>query len=165
MQTYCRGAGVELVIAPEKNGVIDPEALALLLDDTAAAFYLQQPNFYGLLEEAGKLGKSPMKGAPSSLWVATPSLWALSRRRPNAARDIAVGEGQPLGLPPAFGGPYLGFMACTAKLMRKLPGRIVGETTDLDANGLLCSPCRRGNSTSGGRKPQAIFAPTRPCAR
>lgn len=132
MGTYCRGAGVELVIAPEKNGVTDPEALALLLDDSSAAFYLQQPNFYGLLEDAGQLGEIAHAAGAKFIMGCNPIALALIRTPVECGADIAVGEGQPLGLPLAFGGPYLGYMACTAKLMRKLPGRIVGETTDLD---------------------------------
>jgi glycine dehydrogenase subunit 1 len=132
IRTYARGAGAELVIAPAKNGVTDPEALALLLDETAAAFYLQQPNFYGLLEDGGKLGEIAHTAGAKFIMGCNPIALGLIKTPAECGADIAVGEGQPLGMPLSFGGPYLGFMACTAKLMRKLPGRIVGETTDLD---------------------------------
>ncbi len=132
MQTYCDGADVELIIVPEKNGMTDPQALAALFDDGCACFYMQQPNFYGLLEDAPKLGTIAHDHGAKFIMGCNPISLAVVKTPGECGADIAVGEGQPLGLPLAFGGPYLGFMSCTAKLMRKLPGRIVGETTDVD---------------------------------
>lgn len=130
IRTYCFGADAELVIAPEKGGVTDLEGLKPLLDGRTACLYLQQPNFFGLLEPCGELIEAAHAiGAKVILGVDPASLGVLKAPGEWGA-DIAVGEGQPLGLPLSWGGPYLGFMACTAPLLRRLPGRIVGETTD-----------------------------------
>ncbi len=130
IKTYCFGSGNELVIIPEKDGVTDIEALEELLDAETACVYIQHPNFYGSLEDAQKIGEiAHAAGAKYIMGVNPISLGALKTPREYGA-DIAVGEGQPLGLDLAFGGPYLGFMACDSKLTRKLPGRIVGQTTD-----------------------------------
>jgi glycine dehydrogenase subunit 1 len=133
VQTYCHGSGTKIVTIPlNKNGVTDVETVKENLDDTVAGLYLQQPNYYGLIEDAdlfsrllhGIGGKLVMGVSPISLGIMkTPAEYGA---------DIAVGEGQPLGMSLAFGGPYLGFMTCTAAMLRKLPGRIVGETTDAD---------------------------------
>lgn len=130
IKTYCFGSGNELVIIPEKDGVTDIEALEKLLDAETACVYIQHPNFYGSLEDAQKIGEiTHAAGAKYIMGVNPISLGVLKTPREYGA-DIAVGEGQPLGLDLAFGGPYLGFMACDSKLTRKLPGRIVGQTTD-----------------------------------
>ncbi len=132
MRTYCEGANAELVIVPEKDGVTDPQALASLLDEDCACFYLQQPNYYGLIEDADTLGEIAHSGGAKFIMGCNPISLAVLKTPAECGADIAVGEGQPLGLPLGFGGPYLGFMSCTAKMMRKLPGRIVGETVDLE---------------------------------
>ncbi|MDR3308767.1 MAG: aminomethyl-transferring glycine dehydrogenase subunit GcvPA [Tannerella sp.] len=132
MQTYCNGSGTELIIVPTNNGITDLDALRAASDDTVAGFYLQQPNFCGLLEDAAEIGRIVhAAGARYVMGVNPVSLGVLKTPSEQGA-DIAVGEGQPLGLPLAFGGPYLGFMASTTALMRRLPGRIAGETVDIE---------------------------------
>lgn len=130
IKTYCFGNGMELVFAPAKDGVTDMEALKGLTDKETACVYIQHPNYYGSLEEAQAIGEIVHEaGAKYIMGVNPISLGILKTPREYGA-DAAVGEGQPLGLSLAFGGPYLGFMACTAAMTRKLPGRIVGQTTD-----------------------------------
>lgn len=130
MKTYCFGNEMELVLAPEKDGATDVEALKELVDKETACVYIQHPNYYGSLEEAAAIGKLTHEaGAKYIMGVNPISLGILKTPREYGA-DVAVGEGQPLGLPLAFGGPYLGFMTCVSAMTRKLPGRIVGETTD-----------------------------------
>ena len=130
VRTYCFGTGDELKVVPIKDGKTDPEALKELLTPEVASFYVQQPNFYGLIEDAEALGA--LTHAAGALYVmgCNPIALGLLKTPRECGADIAVGEGQPLGLPLGFGGPYLGYMATTQKLMRKLPGRIVGETVD-----------------------------------
>jgi glycine dehydrogenase subunit 1 len=132
MQTYCNGSGVELVIIPARNGLTDLDALRSALDETVAGFYLQQPNFYGLLEDAGEVGRTVHQAGARYIMGVNPVSLGILKTPAEQGADIVVGEGQPLGMPLAFGGPYLGFMASTAALMRRLPGRIVGETVDVD---------------------------------
>ena len=132
MRTYCFGSGMELAVVPQKNGVTDIEALCKMLDDACACFYMQQPNFYGLIEDAAKLGEITRGAGAKYIMGCNPVALAIIKTPGECGADIAVGEGQPLGLPLAFGGPYLGYMACTSALIRKLPGRIVGETVDAD---------------------------------
>ena len=130
VRTYCFGSGDELRIVPVKDGKTDPEALKAMLGPEVASFYVQQPNFFGLFEDARALGEAVhAAGALYVMGVNPIALGAMKTPRDFGA-DVAVGEGQPLGLPLGFGGPYLGFMATTQKNMRKLPGRIVGETVD-----------------------------------
>lgn len=130
--TYCYGNGMELVVIPSKEGTTDLEAVKEQLDKNVAALYIQNPNYYGLFEEVEALGELIHSvGAKYIAGVNPISLGAIKTPGEYGA-DIAVGEGQPLGLPLSFGGPYLGFMASSAQMTRKLPGRIVGQTTDVD---------------------------------
>ena len=130
VETYCFGNGMTVKTVPMKNGFTDAQALSELLDDTVACFYLQQPNYYGRIEQARELGEAVHAAGGKFIMGVNPIAMAVLKTPGECGADIAVGEGQPLGLPLSFGGPYLGFMAATAALTRKLPGRIVGETTD-----------------------------------
>jgi len=132
VQTYCFGNEMELVVIPEKDGVTDMEALKEQLDEGTACIYIQHPNYCGNLEDPEQIGNLAHKaGAKFVMGVNPISLGILKTPREYGA-DVAVGDGQPLGLPLGFGGPYLGFMACVEGMTRKLPGRIVGETKDAD---------------------------------
>ena len=130
VRTYCYGTGDELRVVPAKDGKTDLEALASMLDEEVASFYVQQPNFFGLFEDAEALGQAVHQAGARYIMGCNPIALAVMKTPRDCGADIAVGEGQPLGLPLGCGGPYLGYMAATDKLMRKLPGRIVGETTD-----------------------------------
>lgn len=134
IQTYCHAAHVEVEIVPMKDGVTDKDALVSMLDAKAACFYLQQPNYLGQLEDADALGELVHSAGAKYVMGVNPIACAMVKTPAESGADIAVGEGQPLGMPLSFGGPYLGFMACTSAMMRKLPGRIVGETTDSEGN-------------------------------
>ena len=132
VETYCFGNGMEVKTVPVKNGFTDAQALTDLLDDTVACFYLQQPNYFGRIESARELGEAAHAAGAKFIMGVNPIAMAVLKTPGECGADIAVGEGQPLGMSLSFGGPYLGFMAATAALTRKLPGRIVGETTDHD---------------------------------
>ena len=130
VRTYCYGTGDELRVVPAKDGKTDPEALREMLTPEVASFYVQQPNFYGQLEDAEALGALVHEAGALYVMGVNPIALGVMKTPRDCGADVAVGEGQPLGLPLGFGGPYLGFMATTTKYMRKLPGRIVGETVD-----------------------------------
>ena len=130
VRTYCYASGHELRVVPQKEGRTDPEALREMLTADVSSFYLQQPNFFGLLEDAEALGELTHEAGAMYIMGCNPISLGLLKTPRECGADVAVAEGQPLGMPIAYGGPYLGIMATTAKLMRKLPGRIVGETVD-----------------------------------
>lgn len=132
LRTYCHGAGAELEVVPLKEGRTDLEALKEMLDATVSGVYIQQPNFYGLLEDAEEAARIIHEGGAKFVMGVNPMAAAILKTPGDCGADVAVGEGQPLGMPLAFGGPYLGFMACKSAMTRRLPGRIVGETTDLE---------------------------------
>ena len=132
VRTYCYGTGDELRIVPVKDGKTDPDALREMLTPDVASFYVQQPNFFGLFEDAEALGALTHEAGALYVMGCNPIALAIMKTPRDCGADVAVGEGQPLGLPMGCGGPYLGYMATTDKLTRKLPGRIVGETTDAE---------------------------------
>lgn len=130
IQTYCHGNGMEMEVIPEKDGKTDWEKLKARLDSGTACVYIQHPNFYGNLEDAKEIGELTHEAGAKFVMGVNPISLGMLKTPAEYGADVAVGEGQPLGLPLAFGGPYIGFMACTDKMMRKLSGRIVGQTKD-----------------------------------
>ncbi len=130
VRTYCYGAGTELKVVPVKDGKTDLQALKEMLAADTAGFIFQQPNFYGLFEDAEEMIGTVHEAGAMAVMSCNPIALSIMKTPGELGADIAVGEGQPLGLPLAYGGPYLGFMATTGKYMRRLPGRIVGETVD-----------------------------------
>ena len=131
IETYCFGNEMELAVIPEKDGKTDVEALKELMTDDTSCVLIQHPNYYGSLEDAEEIGKiaHSVKNCRFIMSVNPITLGTMKTPREYGA-DFAVGEGQPLGLPLAFGGPYLGFMASVDSMKRSLPGRIVGQTVD-----------------------------------
>lgn len=100
------------------------------LSEDTACLLLQQPNYFGLIEDAQTLFAAAAEKKVKGILHINPIAAALLPSAKEVGAVIAVGEGQPLGMPLNFGGPYLGFMASVSSLMRKLPGRIVGQSTD-----------------------------------
>ena len=130
IKTYCHGNGMEVEIIPEKNGLTDIDYIKAHADEGTAVVFIQHPNFHGNLEKAQEIGEiAHEKGAKFGMSVNPISLGLVKSPREYGA-DVAVGDGQALGLPISFGGPYIGFMACTDAMKRSLPGRIVGATED-----------------------------------
>ncbi len=130
VKTYCYGTGDELKLIPTKDGRTDLEALKELLTSDVASVYIQQPNFYGQIEDATKIGELTHEAGAMYIMGCNPISLGILATPAQCGADVAVGEGQPLGMPLSYGGPYLGFMATTDKHVRKLPGRIVGQTVD-----------------------------------
>ena len=130
VRTYCFGTNDELRVVPAKDGKTDLEALKQMLADDVASVYIQQPNFNGLFEDAEAIGEAAHAAGAMFVMGCNPIALAIMKTPAECGADVAVGEAQPLGMPIGYGGPYLGYMATTAKYMRKLPGRIVGQTVD-----------------------------------
>jgi glycine dehydrogenase subunit 1 len=130
VKTYCYGAGVELIVLENDGGLCDYKKLKEAVDDGTSCVIAQMPNFYGLIEDYDRISSAVHSAGGKFIMSVYPVSLGLLKTPADYGADIAVGEGQSLGLPLAYGGPYLGFMACKEAMQRKLPGRIVGETTD-----------------------------------
>ena len=133
VETYAKYQGVSVETIPEKEGVTDLAALEVMLaGDDVAGVIIAQPNFYGIIEDYS--GVADMCHAKKALMVmnANPSSLAVLKTPAEWGADIACGDAQSLGIPMNYGGPYVGYLATTNALVRKLPGRIVGATTDVD---------------------------------
>ncbi len=132
LRGYLDSRGIELCVFPNTDGRIDPQSLADRMEDDVFAVYFEQPNFFGQIEDAAAVCGTAHANNAKAVMGVNPVAMALFQSPGEAGADIAVGEGQPLGMPLSFGGPGLGFMACRAGLMRSLPGRIVGQTMDME---------------------------------
>jgi glycine dehydrogenase subunit 1 len=133
IELYLESHGTQIAYIPyDKEGKLDLVAAKDLIDEQTNSVLLQSPNFFGVIDDVKSitaLGKT--KGALSIL-CANPLSYGLYASASELGADIAVGDTQPLGLPLQFGGPYAGYFACTQALLRQMPGRIVGETVDLE---------------------------------
>lgn len=130
--TYCEGNNTEAVVVPAKDGKTDLEALAAAMDEGTSGVFIQQPSYYGQIEDAAAIGEA-VHGAGAKFVMGIYPIAGVALKSPrDCGADVVTGEGQPLGMSLAFGGPYLGFIACTHDMMRQIPGRIVGETKDVD---------------------------------
>ncbi|MSS72063.1 MAG: aminomethyl-transferring glycine dehydrogenase subunit GcvPA [Candidatus Latescibacteria bacterium] len=131
VETYTRGIDLEIVDVPwSDSGALDVGQIESRLSDDVAAVVVQNPNFLGLLEPIDRIG-ALLKGRKTA-FVASVNPISLGVLRPpgDFGADIVVGDGQPLGIPLSFGGPYVGFFATRDAHVRKMPGRIAGETVD-----------------------------------
>ena len=131
IDTYAHFQGINIVTIDEKDGVTDTACLDTLLDKgNVAGVVVQQPNKFGIVENYE--GYADRCHSKKALFIMNSIIadLALLKTPGELGADIAVGEAQSLGIPMSFGGPYIGYMCCTEKLMRKIPGRIVGETKD-----------------------------------
>ncbi|QNF26165.1 aminomethyl-transferring glycine dehydrogenase subunit GcvPA [Metabacillus elymi] len=130
IKTYAKGQYIEVVEVPVKDGVTDLEALKLEMNEDVAAVLVQYPNFFGSIEPLKEI--EPIAHTGKSMFVVSSNPLALGALTPPGAlgADIVAGDAQPFGIPTAFGGPHCGYFAVTNKLLRKVPGRLVGQTTD-----------------------------------
>ncbi|MGI6596825.1 MAG: aminomethyl-transferring glycine dehydrogenase subunit GcvPA [bacterium] len=132
LSTYVTPQGFTVKELPNADGVLDPGTVVDNLGPETACLIVQTPNFFGILEDITALAKKLADHKAVLIVVADPI--GLGLLEPPVQADIVVGDGQSLGNAPSFGGPLLGFLAAKQKLVRRLPGRIVGQTTDKEGN-------------------------------
>jgi glycine dehydrogenase subunit 1 len=132
LRTMSHGYGTEVVEVPLRDGATDADALREAVDDDTGAVFLQQPNFVGAVEDLEALAPVAKETGALLIVACDPIPLALLKTPGDCGADLAVGEGQPLGNRLDFGGPSFGFFAATEALLRRMPGRIAGETTDVD---------------------------------
>lgn len=132
VKTYAYGQSIDVVSIPMKDGITDIASLENLIDGDTAAVLVQYPNFFGQIEDIQKIGE--IAHNENALFIVSANPLALGVLTPpgKLGADITVGDVQPFGIPESFGGPHCGYFATTTKLMRKVPGRLVGETVDQD---------------------------------
>jgi glycine dehydrogenase subunit 1 len=132
LETYTKFKDIELVEIDMTDGVTDVEKLKAAIDKKTAGVIIQNPNFFGIIEDVKEVEKVTHDNKALLIMSVDPISLGILKSPGELGADIAVGEGQSLGNNMSFGGPYVGFMATNSKLMRKMPGRIVGQTEDLD---------------------------------
>jgi glycine dehydrogenase subunit 1 len=132
VKTYARGQRHQVVEIPLNNGVTSTEQIKELMSNDVAAVIIQYPNFFGRIEPLKDF--AAIAHEYKSLFVVSCNPVALGILTPpgNLGADIVTGDAQPFGIPTSFGGPHCGFFAVSKKLMRKIPGRLVGQTVDED---------------------------------
>ncbi len=163
--TYLQNLETELVTVPTPGGTAAPEQIAAVVDDTTACVLIQHPNFFGCLEEVEAIAQIAHDHGALLVQSFDPISLGLLKRPADLGADVAVAEGQSLGTPMQFGGPYLGILACREKFVRRMPGRIVGQTED--RHGRRCwvltlqtreQHIRREKATSNICTNQGLFA-------
>jgi glycine dehydrogenase subunit 1 len=130
--TYAAGFGAEVVEVGLESGLTDAAALAAATDGDTAAVFLQSPNFLGAVEDVEALGAAAKEQGALLVVACDPMTLGVLRPPGDQGADIALGEGQPLGNRLDFGGPSFGFFCASEEQIRRMPGRIAGETEDLD---------------------------------
>ncbi len=130
LDTYLENLETELVTVNAPGGVMDPDGLDTVIDDNTACLLVQHPNFFGCLEDVERLASVAHAKGVALIVAVDPVSLGLLKRPGDYGADIVVAEGQSLGTPMSYGGPYLGILACREKFLRRMPGRLVGETVD-----------------------------------
>ena len=136
LKTYGRFKGVRVTEFGYKDGAFDAEDVEKKIGPDTAAVIIQNPNFFGIIEDIGEAARIAHSGGALFIVCCDPASLSVLKSPGEAGADIAVGEGQSVGSPLSFGGPYLGFFAAKESLLRRMPGRIVGQTED--RNGKRC---------------------------
>ena len=131
LKTYALHQGIDLIVLPVKDGTTSlDEVKARLAEGGVAGVIVQQPNVYGIVEDFTGFAEACHEQKSLFIIDSVAADLAVLKTPGEWGADIAVGDGQSLGIPMQFGGPYVGYMCCTEKLIRKMPGRIVGMTKD-----------------------------------
>lgn len=128
LETYLVPLGCEVVVVEPSGETLDASSVAAALDDQTACLVVQHPNFFGCLEDVKNLAIAAHERGVQVVQVFDPTSLGLLKRPADLGADIAVAEGQCLGNPLQYGGPYLGILACKESFMRRMPGRIAGQT-------------------------------------
>ena len=165
LETYLASLDTELVTVPADDGATALAALEAAVDEDTACVLVQHPNFFGSVEQTEDIAHIAHQKGALLIVAFDPISLGLLKRPGDCGADIAVAEGQSLGTPMQYGGPYLGIMACREKFVRRLPGRIGGET--VDRRGRRCwvltlqtreQHIRREKATSNICTNQGLFA-------
>lgn len=138
LATYLRELPIDLVAIETTHGRSNPDDLRRAVDDDTAAVVIQTPNVFGCVESLGQFSAIAHERGALVIASVDPISCALLKRPGELGADIVVGDGQAMGIPMSYGGPSLGFMACKAKLMRRMPGRLVGATKDRIGRRAFC---------------------------
>jgi len=134
VRTYIHGQGIEIVEVAAKDGIADVDAVKKVVDDSVAVIMVQQPSFLGTLSDVFALGEIAHSKKALYAVEANPISLGLLVPPGDYDADVVVGEGQSLGIPQSFGGPFLGIFAVKEALIRRLPGRLAGVTVDTEGN-------------------------------
>ncbi|MDX1948212.1 MAG: aminomethyl-transferring glycine dehydrogenase subunit GcvPA [Pirellulaceae bacterium] len=165
LHTYFASIGAEIVTVSAASGSVKPADVAAAVDGETACVLLQHPNFFGCLEDVAAIAKIAHDAGALLVQSFDPISLGLLKRPADLGADVAVAEGQSLGTPLLYGGPYLGIMACREQFVRRMPGRIAGET--VDRRGRRCwvltlqtreQHIRREKATSNICTNQGLFA-------
>ncbi|MBC8591548.1 aminomethyl-transferring glycine dehydrogenase subunit GcvPA [Lachnospiraceae bacterium NSJ-29] len=133
LKTYAHNQGFTIKEVEMKDGITDLEELESMVSDDTGAVIVQSPNFFGIIEDLEATSQITHKAKKAAVIASVdPISLGILKKPADLGVDIVVGEGQGMGIPLSFGGPYLGFIAVKKNYMRKLPGRIVGQTEDVD---------------------------------
>jgi len=132
IKTYAKYYGTNIVVIPSENGQTSLEGLKAAIDDDFAGALVPSVNRFGIIENHEGFADAIHAAKGMMVEYCDPSALAVVKTPAEWGADVAVGDGQPLGIPLCYGGPYVGFMACRNDCLRKLPGRIVGQTVDKD---------------------------------
>jgi glycine dehydrogenase subunit 1 len=167
LETYTQAQGLEVVVVPaDADGRADPERLSSAAGDTACCVAIQSPNFLGVVEDLPVLADAIHGTEALAVQVVTEAVsLGLLAGGGSFGFDVVCGEAQSFGIAPGFGGPHIGFFACTSKNMRQMPGRLVGETSDGDGRRAFCltlstreQHIRRAKATSNICTNQGLMA-------
>lgn len=136
VKTYLANKPTQVVVVPTPSGVADLSSIEAAVDEQTACIVIQHPNFFGCLEDVAAIAEVAHRHGALLVQSFDPISTGILKRPGDLGADIAVAEGQALGIPLQFGGPYLGILACRQQFVRKMPGRLIGET--VDRNGQRC---------------------------
>lgn len=134
VQTYLLRKDCEVVVVPTPHGTADLAAVEAAMNDKTACLVIQHPNYFGCLEQTEQLCAIAHKHGALAIAAFDPLSLGILKRPGQYGADIAVAEGQSLGIPMQYGGPFLGIITCRNEFVRQMPGRLIGETTDRRGN-------------------------------